>query len=145
MQMICQFSSEQEHFTHGMFITALICPSDVKKSNRSCTMNSLALEGKPSELLWSDFGRKNHPLQAFLIVGFIIHCTLLFGAKMQQFRLPPVWISQTVILSSSTRHQWSCDENKISKTWPKYRNWAISAVLRKLNLPLFWLKTWFQI
>ena len=32
------FSSEQEHFTHGMFITALIRPSDVKKSNRSRTM-----------------------------------------------------------------------------------------------------------
>ena len=26
------FSSEQEHFTHGMYITALIPPSDVKKS-----------------------------------------------------------------------------------------------------------------
>ena len=25
------FSSEQEHFTHGMYMTALICPSDIKK------------------------------------------------------------------------------------------------------------------
>ena len=25
------FSSEQAHFTHGMYITALICPSHVKK------------------------------------------------------------------------------------------------------------------
>ena len=25
------FNSEQEHFTHDMFITAIICPSDVKK------------------------------------------------------------------------------------------------------------------
>ena len=32
------FSSEQLHFTHGMFMTALICPSDVKKSNRSCSV-----------------------------------------------------------------------------------------------------------
>ena len=32
------FSSEQEHFTHGMYITALIRTSDVKKSNRSCSM-----------------------------------------------------------------------------------------------------------
>ena len=32
------FSSEQEHFTHGMFITALIRPPDVKKSNRTCTI-----------------------------------------------------------------------------------------------------------
>ena len=31
-------SSEQEHFTHGMYITDIIRPSDVKKSNRSCTM-----------------------------------------------------------------------------------------------------------
>ena len=32
------FSSEQAHFTHGMYITALILPSDVEKSNRSCSM-----------------------------------------------------------------------------------------------------------
>ena len=32
------FSSEQDHFTHGMYMTALIRPLDVKKSNRSCTM-----------------------------------------------------------------------------------------------------------
>ena len=32
------FSSEQEHFAHAMFITALIRPSDIKKSNRSCAM-----------------------------------------------------------------------------------------------------------
>ena len=32
------FSLEQAHFTHGMYITALILPSDVKKLNRSCTM-----------------------------------------------------------------------------------------------------------
>ena len=32
------FSSEQEHFTHCMYITALIRPLDVKKSNRSCSM-----------------------------------------------------------------------------------------------------------
>ena len=31
------FCSEQAHFTHGMYITALILPSDVKKSNRSCS------------------------------------------------------------------------------------------------------------
>ena len=30
MQMFCQFSSEQEHFSHDMYITALIRPSDVK-------------------------------------------------------------------------------------------------------------------
>ena len=35
------FSSEQAHFTHGMYITALILPSDVKKSNRSCFMKEL--------------------------------------------------------------------------------------------------------
>ena len=28
------FSSEQEHFTHGMYMTALIRSSDVKKSNQ---------------------------------------------------------------------------------------------------------------
>ena len=32
------FSSEEEHFSHAMFITALIRPSDIKKSNRSCAM-----------------------------------------------------------------------------------------------------------
>ena len=32
------FSSEKAHITHGMYITALILPSDVKKSNRSCSM-----------------------------------------------------------------------------------------------------------
>ena len=32
------FSSEQEHFTHCMYMTALIRSSDVKKSNRSCSM-----------------------------------------------------------------------------------------------------------
>ena len=32
------FSSEHEHFTHGMYITALIRPLDVKRSNQSCTM-----------------------------------------------------------------------------------------------------------
>ena len=37
MQMFCQFSSEQEHFTHGMYMTALIRSSGVK-SNRSCSM-----------------------------------------------------------------------------------------------------------
>ena len=32
------FSSRQEHFTHDMYMTALIHTSDVKKSNRSCSM-----------------------------------------------------------------------------------------------------------
>ena len=32
------FSSEQEHFSHDMYITTLLRPSDVKKSNRSCAM-----------------------------------------------------------------------------------------------------------
>ena len=32
------FSSEQEHFTHGMYMTALIRPSCVNKWNRSCSM-----------------------------------------------------------------------------------------------------------
>ena len=32
------FSPEHEHFAHGMYITGLLRPSDVKKSNRSCTM-----------------------------------------------------------------------------------------------------------
>ena len=32
------FSSEQAHFTHGMYIAALILPSHVKKSNRSCSI-----------------------------------------------------------------------------------------------------------
>ena len=36
------FSSEQAHFTHGMYITALICPSHVKKSNRSCSIRNYA-------------------------------------------------------------------------------------------------------
>ena len=31
---VANFSSEQEHFTHGMYITALIRPSDVKKPDR---------------------------------------------------------------------------------------------------------------
>ena len=35
------FSSEQEHFTHGMYITALIRPSDVKKTNRSYSMKGI--------------------------------------------------------------------------------------------------------
>ena len=29
MQMFASFSSEQEHFTLGMYITALICTADV--------------------------------------------------------------------------------------------------------------------
>ena len=36
------FSSEQAHFTHGMYITALIRPSHVKKSNRSCCIRNYA-------------------------------------------------------------------------------------------------------
>ena len=36
------FSSEQAHFTHGMCITALIHPSHVKKSNRSCSIKDYA-------------------------------------------------------------------------------------------------------
>ena len=32
------FSSEQVHFTHDMYMTALIYPLDVNKSNRSCSM-----------------------------------------------------------------------------------------------------------
>ena len=31
MQMFCHFCPEQEHFTHGMYMTALIRSSDVKK------------------------------------------------------------------------------------------------------------------
>ena len=38
MQNFASFSSEQEHFTHGMYITALIRTSNVKKSNQSCSM-----------------------------------------------------------------------------------------------------------
>ena len=34
------FSSEQALFTHDMYITALILPSDVKKSNRSCSTSA---------------------------------------------------------------------------------------------------------
>ena len=30
MQMFARFSSEQEHFTHVIYMTALIRPSDVK-------------------------------------------------------------------------------------------------------------------
>ena len=36
------FSSDQAHFTHGMYITALIHPSHVKKSNRSCSIRNYA-------------------------------------------------------------------------------------------------------
>ena len=36
------FSSEQAHFTHGMYITALIRASQVKKSNRSCSIRNYA-------------------------------------------------------------------------------------------------------
>ena len=36
------FCSEQAHFTHGMYITALIRPSHVKKSNRSCSIRNYA-------------------------------------------------------------------------------------------------------
>ena len=36
------FSSEQAHFTHGTHITALIRPSHVKKSNRSCSIRNYA-------------------------------------------------------------------------------------------------------
>ena len=32
------FNSEQEHFIHDMYMTALIRPWDVKKFNRSCSM-----------------------------------------------------------------------------------------------------------
>ena len=32
------FSSEQEHFTHGLCLTAPMHPSVVKKSNRSCSV-----------------------------------------------------------------------------------------------------------
>ena len=32
------FSSEQEQFTHGMYMATLIRSSDVKQSNRSCSM-----------------------------------------------------------------------------------------------------------
>ena len=38
MQVFASCSSEQEHFTHGMYMLALIRLSDVKKSNRSCSM-----------------------------------------------------------------------------------------------------------
>ena len=36
------FGSEQAHFTHGMYITALIRPSHVKKSNRSRSIRNYA-------------------------------------------------------------------------------------------------------
>ena len=38
------FSSEQAHFTHGMYImcSALIRPSHIKKSNRSCSIRNYA-------------------------------------------------------------------------------------------------------
>ena len=42
MQVFASFSSEQAHFTHGMYITALIRPSHVKKSNRSCSIRNYA-------------------------------------------------------------------------------------------------------
>ena len=35
-------SSEQAHFTHCMYITALIGPSHVKQSNRSCSIRNYA-------------------------------------------------------------------------------------------------------
>ena len=34
----CFASLSSEHFTHGMYITAFIRPSDVTNSNRSCSM-----------------------------------------------------------------------------------------------------------
>ena len=36
------FISEEAHFTHGMYITALIRPSHVKKSNQSCSIRNYA-------------------------------------------------------------------------------------------------------
>ena len=46
MKKVCKcfasFSSEQAHFTHCMYITALIRPSHVKKSNRSCSIRNYA-------------------------------------------------------------------------------------------------------
>ena len=39
---LANLSSEQAHFTHGMRITALIRPSHVKKSNRSCSIRNYA-------------------------------------------------------------------------------------------------------
>ena len=36
------FSSEQAHFTHDMYITALIRPSHIKKSSRSCSIRNYA-------------------------------------------------------------------------------------------------------
>ena len=45
MKKVCRcfasFSSEQAHFTYCMYITALIFPLDVKKSNRSCSLKKL--------------------------------------------------------------------------------------------------------
>ena len=37
-QRFANFRSEKEHFTHGMYITALIRPANVKNSKRSCAM-----------------------------------------------------------------------------------------------------------
>ena len=36
------FNSEQAHFTHGMYKTALVCPSHVKNLNRSCSIRNYA-------------------------------------------------------------------------------------------------------
>ena len=41
-KFFASFSSEQVHFTPGIYITALILPLDVKKSNRSCTIRNYA-------------------------------------------------------------------------------------------------------
>ena len=41
-KFFASFSSEQAHFTHGMYITALIRPPHVKKSNRSCSTRNYA-------------------------------------------------------------------------------------------------------
>ena len=46
MKKVCKcfasFSSEQAHFTHGIYMTALIRPSHVKKMNRSCSIRNYA-------------------------------------------------------------------------------------------------------
>ena len=94
------FSSEQAHFTHGMYITALIRPSHVKKSNRSCSIRNYAKVFRRSRAFTVVLSSRSSSFQYTMLVH-AVHagsernvCNIVVSTETHQTTTNP---SQTLI------------------------------------------------
>ena len=101
------FSSEQAHFTHGMYITALIRPSHVKKSNGSCSIWNYAKVFRRSRAFAVVVTSRSSSFEYTMLVHAVhagserIVCNIVVFTETHQTTTNP---SQTLILVYNLAH-----------------------------------------